>query len=116
MKKIIVCLLLTIFTIHAQNPTYICNDCGVFDLSKVTFNENPDTLTSKLKTRRTVYVGKQLIEKWERDILPNDTIISFTISERGSSNKKRATYANLFEFNTIDILAPLARASRSCQQ
>lgn len=92
---------------QTKNPTYICKDCGNFDLNKIEFNENINYLTSKTKTSITAITDSN-IEKKINEITSNDNVILYKYKIRNGLNqdlgKDFFNYNNKFLFNNLSFL------------
>ncbi|WP_245803858.1 hypothetical protein [Elizabethkingia occulta] len=90
----------------SQNSNYICNDCGSFDLSKISFNENIDQLTSKTEVFKTVFVNEGCEEKRMEDILKSDNVCAFKYNlYETPKNKIHLSFSDKLKFNNLHLLA-----------
>ncbi|WP_333852048.1 hypothetical protein [Epilithonimonas sp.] len=91
-----------------KNPDYICKDCGSFDLSKMTFNENISDLASKTEVWKTVIVNANNEEKQVEELQKSDIVkfykYHFSNQRELILGKKPFNYNNQFFFNGLVIL------------
>lgn len=112
-KKSVTLFLLVLLSIcfncqQKENPKNICKDCGSFDLSKMTFNENISDLISKTEVWKTAIVNRNNEEKEMNEILKSDTLklYKYHFSNQLNKNlgKKPFNYNNQFYFDGLTIL------------
>lgn len=97
---------LLISCVKSQNSNYICNDCSSFDLSKISFNEDVDQLTSKTEVFKTVFVNEGCEEKRMEDILKADNVCAFKYNlYETPKNKIHLSFSDKFKFNNLHLLA-----------
>lgn len=93
---------------NMKNPDFICKDCGSFDLSKMSFNENISDLISKTDVTKTVIVNNNNQEKQIENLLKSDTIKLYKYRFLNKLDKvlgkKPFNYDNHFFFNRLVIL------------
>ena len=91
-----------------KNPDYICKDCGSFDLSKMTFNENISDLASKTEVWKTAIVNANNEEKQIEALQKSDVVkfykYHFSNQQDLILGKKPFNYNNQFFFNGLVIL------------
>ncbi|OXA83428.1 hypothetical protein [Flavobacterium hercynium] len=91
-----------------KNPDHICKDCGSFDLAKLSFNENVDSLISKTKVWKTAIVNASNEEKKIENLLKSDTIklykYHFSNQQNKILGKRPFNYNNQFFFDGLVIL------------
>lgn len=114
MKKTFVFVLLNflLFSCNSQekeNPKFICKDCGNFDLSKITFKENIDTLLSKTGYSHTVLVNQHTEENQLKEQTKKTPICINKYILRNQNNeilgKDIFNYHNEFTFNNLSFIA-----------
>lgn len=91
-----------------KNPDFICKECGSFDLSKMTFNENISELTSKTEVWKTAIVNANNEEKEIETLQKSDVVKFYKYHFSNQQNlilgKNLFHYNNQFFFNGLVIL------------
>lgn len=114
MKKTFVFVLLNflLFSCNSQekeNPKFICKNCGSFDLSKITFNENIDILLSKTDSFKSIIVNKYAEEKDPEELLAKDTIYVNKYILENHKNKILGedffNFHNEFKFSNLALIS-----------
>lgn len=96
------------FTAQVQNnPSYICKDCGTYDINRISFDENIDHLISKTPVNITGFT-ENFKEKIKNDISPSDHMIAFKYKVRNRLNENLGegffTFSTVFRFNNLSFL------------
>ncbi|AZI34328.1 hypothetical protein [Kaistella carnis] len=90
-----------------ENPKNICRDCGSFDVSKISFDENVDVLVSKTQVSITAFTDG-FIEKKQDAISKSDKILAYKIKIRNPLNENFGEgffkFSNVFKFDNLSFL------------
>lgn len=98
-------ILLLSSNISAQNTIYICNSCGTFNLSKITFNENMDDLVSKAEPFKTAFANASCEEKRIDEVGGKDQICGFKYSiYKKETDQSFLTFSDPFRFDNLYLL------------
>ncbi len=106
-KKIIgLCFILLLSSyLGAQNTGYICSNCGTFDLSKITFNENIDELVSKAEPFKTAFANTSCEEKRIDEVGEKDQICGFKYSiYKKETDPSFLSFSDQFKFDNLYLL------------
>lgn len=106
-KKIIgLCFILLLSSyLSAQNTGYICSNCGTFDLSKITFNENIDELVSKAGSFKTAFANASCDEKNIDKVGKKDQICGFKYSiYKKETDPSFLSFSDPFKFDNLYLL------------
>ena len=106
-KKIIgLCFILLLSSyLSAQNTGYICSNCGTFDLSKITFNENIDELVSKADPFKTAFANASCEEKRIDEVGEKDQICGFKYSiYKKETDPSFLSFSDQFKFDNLYLL------------